>query len=499
MTPGIINNSQSLAGEEFIGAPVSAKPLLPKVKFSPASSALHADNGNTGSVDYPGPLGHDLNIASLEIQLGLFYWDDEGTMYGVFTGPCDGNETNIVQAIGVIDPDTLAFEATWEVPYAEAQLNTAYMQVIMETGQIVVNSAQGQIFVLEKCRDTNGTLTIDVRRTIDLRASGVLDGYSLLNSMMDAAGNIWFSTGAIDSVGSGEATTDSVVGYVEQDGTVHSLHIPKQSVGQGIAVSNTTVFVNCQPSSADDGTSAVGFLLALQPGSDSSVHVAWNGTYDAGSRRKLGASARGSGTTPSLLGNDFIVIADNTDVQINLLVFRQNATGTDVQPVCKAPLWQPNESWTDNGPLVHFDGKNYGVVLENLYNQPAFDTGNQTINGPYNNLTVMPPGLTKVFVSGDGSECHTEWTNPGRTTTVPFLSTKTGLIYSYEQSPELAYEGEYVWYATAVDYETGKTAWKARTGAGGIYNNQFRTTFLNPDGTLYQMVQGGVVMVRDGE
>ena len=83
-------------------------------------------------------------------------------------------------------------------------------------------------------------------------------------------------------------------------------------------------------------------------------------------------------------------------------------------------------------------------------------------------------------------------------TTAPTLSTKTGLIYGYSQDGELAGNGEYVWYATAIDFETGKTIWKVRTGAGGNFNNNFRTTFLAPDGALVQPVQGGVVVIRDG-
>jgi hypothetical protein len=70
-------------------------------------------------------------------------------------------------------------------------------------------------------------------------------------------------------------------------------------------------------------------------------------------------------------------------------------------------------------------------------------------------------------------------------TTLPILSTATGLVYGYEQSEGLAFKGEPVW--------------KARTGAGGTFNNYYRVAFLILNGTLYQLVQGGVVALRNGK
>lgn len=257
--------------------------------------------------------------------------------------------------------------------------------------------------------------------------------------------------------------------------------------------------MNTEPSDFGKNANAVGFITALQPGPDTSVHVAWNATYDAGTRQRPGAFARGSGTTPTLLGHDFVAVTDNSDVQMNLLIYPQNSSTLDQKPLCKLPLFEPHASWTDNNPMAHFDGKDYGVVIQNMYNKDNFDPVHKDINGAYNNMTSMSPGISKIIVAGDGSGCHLKWTNPGRMNTVPILSTATGLIYGYEQSKELVDKGEYVWYVTAIDYESGETVWKTRTGAGGTFNNYYRTTFLNPEGTLYQLVQGGVVAVKDGE
>ncbi|KAI9694681.1 MAG: hypothetical protein M1822_000297 [Bathelium mastoideum] len=507
LRPGTIKSSQPLEGDAFIGSPASAKQLLPKLEFMPRSSTVHADGGNTGSVDYPGPLGRSLNQTSIDLSgLGVFYWDTVGTMYGIYIGACNESSTNIIQAIVVLDPETLAIESAWQMPYTNTtQLNTGYTQVLMDTAEIVTSSSGGQIFILQKSEDATGCSTIGLRRRIDLAASGILKRSRLLNAMMDSAGNVWFTTGILDGIGdpagssAGTATNTSIIGYVEPNGTIHSLDVLNQYIGQGIAVTNTTVFVNTQPSGKDDHADAKGFISALRPGPGTSIDVVWNATYQAGSERKPGALARGSGTTPSLLGNDFVALCNNRDEQIDLLIYAQNASGRDVQPICTVPLWQPNASWTDNGPMVHFDGKDYGVVLENMYNAPAYAATHNDTDGPWNNMTGQAPGISKIIVAGDGGGCHVAWTNPGRTTTVPILSTATGLLYEYEQSVELAYEGEYVWYAKAIDYMSGKTVWKARTGAGGSFNNNLRTTLLSPEGTLYQAVAGGVIAIRDGE
>lgn len=495
-----IESTQSRVGPAFVGNPVSANPLRPKVEFNPRSAELHMDGGNTNTVDYPGPLGHNLNITSIDTQYVIFYWDSKGTMFAVYGGPCNGS--NATQAIAVVDPDDMSFETLWEPPakYSNTTINTTYMQLLMDTDQIVVSAMQGQIYVLQSCRDANGTYSIELQRLIDLTPSGVLKGNILLNSVMDSAGNVWFTTGAVDGVGNAQTTRETIVGYVEQDGTIHSLEIPNQSIGNGVSVTNTTIFINTEPSAADVHVNAVGFISALQPGPGTSVHVVWNATYDAGSSAKSGAfGTRGSGTTPTLLGNDFVAICDNADVQINLLIYPRNGTGNSAEPICKLPLFRPNASWTDNGVMGYFDGKDYAVVVQNMDHEAKYSAVHKDINGPYNNLSSQSPGIWKFHVAGDGSGCHLQWKNPGRMTTVPILSTSTGLIYGYEQAEQLANEGNYVWYATATDFDSGETVWKARTGAGGLFNNYFRTTFASPDGTLYQMVQGGVVIIKDGE
>ena len=224
------------------------------------------------------------------------------------------------------------------------------------------------------------------------------------------------------------------------------------------------------------------------------VAVLWNASYAAGSNIKPGNFARGSGSTPTLLGDDFVAVTDNND-QLHLLVYRQNATGNDVQPICKVPLFPDGRGANDNGPIAHFDGADWHVAVQSMYNQPGYTPPSvPDVNGAYNNLSAMEPGISKVIVNGDGSGCHLIWNADVRMTTLPVLSTATGLLYGHVQDYDLALKGEYVWYVTALDWATGNTVWSARAGSGGKFNDGYKNVVLGDNGRMYQIVRGGLWM-----
>ena len=56
---------------------------------------------------------------------------------------------------------------------------------------------------------------------------------------------------------------------------------------------------------------------------DSGVETLWSSSYNAGSGIEPSMFARGSGTTPTLLGDAFVAITDNVDTQISLKIYRQ--------------------------------------------------------------------------------------------------------------------------------------------------------------------------------
>ena len=78
---------------------------------------------------------------------------------------------------------------------------------------------------------------------------------------------------------------------------------------------------------------------------------------------------------------------------------------------------------------------------------------------------------------------------------VPKLSTKTGLIYTYERPADPSGSEGYYW--TAIDWRNGKTAFRQYAGSGLNYNNNYAGIALGRDGTAYLGVVGGMLALRD--
>jgi len=53
------------------------------------------------------------------------------------------------------------------------------------------------------------------------------------------------------------------------------------------------------------------------------------------------------------------------------------------------------------------------------------------------------------------------------------------------------------WYLTAIDFDDGKTRWRALGGTGFGFNNNFAPVSIGPDGAAYVGVLGGLVRLAD--
>lgn len=455
---------------------------------------MHQDGGNDGSEDFPGPLGNNTNVTTAVSPLKVFLWDKEGNMIAGFG---EQTSSSVLFGLAFVDKNTLEIQSNWTAPPNQT-LNLSYMELTLEDDMVVVSSKQGQIYVLQSSCENNEPI-LSLIRSINL--TSVLEpGELLLNSMFDASGNIWFTTGGFlkqTAQAPGDPEQNSTtIGYIESSGTIHSMHIPNQMIENGMAINGNMIYLVTGPSGADDHADAIGYMYALTSGSENSITTVWNTTYSAGDGRKPGAFARGSGSTPTLLHDQYVVITDNANNQINLLIYHQNATAN--QTVCSVPIFQPGAGNNDVGALAHLDDDTYGIVLMNNYNAPPLYSGGD-INGPFNNLSATAAETIRVDVKADGSGCDVAWDTPITIQSVPVMSTQTGLMYGYTQDVELADLGLYEWYVAALDWKTGKVVWEIRTGAGGSFNDNYLPGALGPDGTFYQGVLDGVVMVRDGK
>ncbi|TVY88240.1 hypothetical protein LAWI1_G008637, partial [Lachnellula willkommii] len=453
-----IASSQAVNGSgQFSGNISCLAPLEPKTQYCPDASMMHQDGGNTGSTDYSGPTGRNISTSSFATHIAPFLLDPQG-------GLTVGAPAASGYSLEAIDPETLEAISSWSPP-ANQTLNLAYIQQVVDGSDSVIlaTSTQGRVFVVQKNNSVSPP-TFTTSRDIDV-SQNLQAGEELLNGMYDTLSNIWFTTGVIlGNAGTPENTT--TVGYITPANQISTLHLQNQAVENGIAVSNTTVFVVTGPP-AGDTANATGTMYAFQA-EDDGVKTLWSAPYDAGSKRQPGGFARGSGTTPTLLGDAYIAVAGHADTQISLLIYHQTAQDSeDAQLLCKVPLFAPGASAVDVGSIGHASEHGYSAVLFNDYNAPPiYLSANATaadINGAFNNMTTMAAGGVRVDIPLAGSDCKIAWEKDIRMKSVPVLSTKTGLLYGYEQDVEDAENGEWVWFVTARDWETGDLVWKVQT------------------------------------
>ncbi|KAJ5159325.1 uncharacterized protein N7500_008976 [Penicillium coprophilum] len=492
-----IPSLQIPVGKKFIGSPATAKPLSPKHVYKPEVFNMHQDGGNTGTVDNWGPLGAELEVSSALEGLHILLWTKDGQMVAGYTKIGLGG---LKWGLAAVDNETMGVQATW-FPEVDGQtLNVAYMELVFDKDQIVVTSKEGQIYVVQ-LSTSEGSPSLDLVRTYNLD-SVLAPGELLINAMYDTDGNLWFTSGGLRSQvegGHGDPEQNSTtIGYIEPTGPFHIRHIPDEMVENGIAVTGTTVYVITGPSGTNDHENATGTLYSLTSGPGTSIKTLWSIPYEAGDVKKPGSFARGSGATPALLGDQYVAITDNANGRVNLVVYHQTAQHGSSQTVCSVPLFESGLSNVDIAPLTHGDGDSYGVMLCNDFNAPTLYYVDSGLNGKFNNLTAMAPGVVRVDVAADGSSCKVAWENDLRVQSVPILSTRNGLVYGYTQSVAASLKGLYEWYAVAFDWHTGKEAWRVRAGAGGTYNDDYQPGALGPDGSFYQSVIGGLVRFKDG-
>ncbi|KAH6985341.1 hypothetical protein EDB80DRAFT_756520 [Ilyonectria destructans] len=505
-TMASIEFTQPLKGKAFIGRAAKGNSMKPKVAYDPASQTYHRDAGNTRSEDYQGPLGVNPKVESWSTAPPVpMYWDSKGR---VTAGTMCREATACIVSL---DPDTFEVKATYPEPGGPSELDMISMVYLQILGDhITVPTSDRHIIDVERIDEGQKTSFVK-RRDIDL-STVTEENSRLISSAYDGEGNLWFTTGGF--VGAGFPTSDTaVVGYVDPKGKVHSIKLPNTRVENNFAISGTDVYLITGPAGTADETNATAYFYSFQPGADG-VEIVMVVPYEAGDGVKKGGISRGSGSTPSLLGHKYVAYTDNANDQVNLHIVPQMPAGKNgTKPICSVPLFEPGFSANENCAVSHWDGDStYSVILGNFFNgvplptleDPPFGDGTDldpaTINGPFNNISQMAPGLIRVDFNEKTGSCTTRWYNKNiRSTVTPILSTKTGLLYMPVQDYDLARKGTYVYYMTAIDFKTGKETWKIRMGAGGSFSNNFQAPMLTADGGVGQHVVGGFVKVKDAK
>jgi hypothetical protein len=198
----------------------------------------------------------------------------------------------------------------------------------------------------------------------------------------------------------------------------------------------------------------------------------------------VGSINQGSGTTPTLLGADYITFADNADPQINLIVLRRGTLREgEPREICRVPLFEPGASATDNSMI----GWGRSIILEN--NAGYTHARGQT------DWSAVAGGIVRVDLREDETGCDVVWTAPlASPSVVPKLATASGAAYFY--SFERAGEAPPLWSLRGVDVQTGREILRAPTGAGVPFDNNWASIAISPAGDLYVGAAMGLIQIR---
>ena len=467
----IPQNQSELAGlETFTGHKAKPHrvdaPRIPRHPFMAANgrNAVHNDAYQSDTYRNSGPLGDDLRLFSQSIDgrggLGscgiTIAFDKRGRLI-----------TTCISATTVelrlMDPElnTVASHMLPPriIPPGVNPLQSpggAYFYVDNKDRAVV--SIGRQIFVVAIKGDT-----LERVRTYDL--TSVIPADDQLNSALpDWSGRLWFVTRRHGIVGALDPDSGRVLG-TKRTGEAIGNSFAMDESGAVYVVTDTAQY-------------------RFDAGRGGKPKVTWRYRYKNIHKQKPGQFDAGSGTTPTLMGKHYLSIADNA-ARMNVVVLRRDKRVKRGQRrlVCEQPVFRKGAGATENSIIA----TDRAMIVENNYGYsppPDATAGGNTTR----------PGVARVDVKRNGKGCRTVWTSSEISpSTVPKLSLANGLIYIYTKPKGLPDR----WYLTAVDFRTGKTAWRRLIGTGTLFNVHYAGITISPSGVLYAGVLGGTVGVAD--
>jgi hypothetical protein len=209
---------------------------------------------------------------------------------------------------------------------------------------------------------------------------------------------------------------------------------------------------------------------------------------------KPGLLAPGSGTTPTLLGDRYVAIGDNSEV-MNVCLFDQ-ITGEllDEYPVFE----DQNGSACENS----FVGHGKSLVVGNTFGyQNPMQIGK----------LVKTPGMIRLDVDESKKKLVRKWYAKGvdLMSSTPKLSLANGLIYLYtmkwirkpKPNGKLAErKGEWLWSFVGVDFGTGRVVYDQPVFKGTQmqdHDNGWGTLTLGPNSTAYLGMWRGAIRIGE--
>jgi hypothetical protein len=461
---------------EFVGSPATPQPLpFPTPRRHPfmapnGVSNIHNDAYMTDTYTWGGPLGHGTRVSSALFfaECGSVTFDSQGRLETV----CVGIDHPVLT---LLDPESLEPLSRFDLPPRSPSSPNIFRDFagggyfyLDHRDRAVIPTTNRHIFVVAQ---SGGATGFELVRDYDL--SGVVQsGDGIISVLPDWEGRLWF------------ASVKGTVGWVNPDsGQVHS-----RQLGEGI----TNSFAVDDNGGVYIVTDVALYRLEAAGGDIATI---WREEYEDIGSVKPGQSDAGSGTTPTVIGRNYVAITDNAD-PMQIVVYQRKAQPTQAKKrkhkekrplqrlICRHPVFEQGAGSTDQSLIAA--GKR--MVVENNF---GYTGPSSTMNG-----ASTEPGLERVDIIKRGRGCRTVWHSDERApSVVPKLSLGNGLVYTYTKPPR---EDELdAWYLTAIDFHTGDTVYSRLAGTGFGHNNNFAPVTLGPDGTAYVGVLGGITRYRD--
>jgi hypothetical protein len=478
----IPDDPAAAAAPFFVGAAARARPLpakdVERHPFLAPQGSIHVDLYNSDVTDLRTPLGVNPVVTSRRYgEIGTclnFVFDGQGRFYAFCGVPRDGK---IAFELTWLDPVTLEKRSAFPlveltIPEIIAlPLDLGYM-VMDERGRFIAINPQNQALWVGV--GSSGQLEVQEQRDFSVHVPASRD--KIASIVPDYQGHLFYMTlGKTD--GAGGVATPAVFGVVDPASGAHSQReFPGEIIENGLAVGTDGVFVLTD-------RALYGFAYAATA---PHLRELFREPYARATRRKPGVFSFGSGSTPTLLGPNLVVISDNRDDQVHLLVYdrRPDSLGR-ARTVCDVPLFDPGASANENSVVA--TGRS--IIAQNWYGAP-----DSILSDDHRGIV---PGLMRIDVREDQTGCDVVWyTRELATPATIKLSTATGLIYGVMMDRDTA--GVNVYNAHAIDFRTGRTVYKVRLGSGAAANIQFSPTYIGPDGAIYQPARAGIIKLADG-
>jgi hypothetical protein len=448
-------------GSEASANPADGGPAPPRHPFMAPNgrSNIHDDAYMTDTYGIPGPLGDGAEASTLFArECASVTFDSQGRIVTI----CVGLDRPV---LALLDPHTLETLAAFQLP----------ARTLSSLGNPFTDFSGGGYFFLD--HQDHAVLPTNERHVLEVAIAGgpsfalvrdydlsgsIASGDGIVSVLPDWSGRYWF------------ATRSGLVGTIDRSsGAVQVKRLEGEGISNSFAIDETGgVFIVSDRA-----------LYRFDAAPNGAPQVSWREVYPNSGVHKPGQSDAGSGTTPTLMGRDWVAITDNAD-PMDVVVYRRARTlGTNkgASPdrlVCSQPVFERGGSATDQS-LIATDRS---IVAENNF---GYSGPTATMNGG-----VTSPGLSRIDV--DRRSCRTVWTSQERSpSVVPKLSLANGLVYTYTKPPRP--DNLDAWFLTALDFRTGATVYRRLAGTGFGYNNNYAPVSLGPDGTAYVGVLGGLV------